>query len=166
MAYAQGDVTIDVGDCVKLKSPGERLDCYERQVSAAEAKKAAAAAAPAPAAAPPAPRPAVPPPTAAAAAAVAPAAVATANAETHPTSPAGTSGQPGEVVATIKELRETVPNAWLITLDNGQVWRQSVPETYLLQAGMRVTLRPSKWGAAYRLSADELRGYIQVQRVK
>src|SRR5215469_10399821 len=43
---AAPSVIIDVGDCVSLKSPGERLDCYERHVEAA--KHAAAAPVPAP----------------------------------------------------------------------------------------------------------------------
>ena len=166
---AQGGVTIDVGDCVKLTSPGERFDCYERQVNAADAKKAAT-----PPAASSAPSPV--PMAAAGAAAVAPAAVSptavpSAPATAKPETQSSSSGKserdvPPDIVATISELRETVPNSWLITLDNGQVWRQSYPETYFLRPGMRVTLRGSKWGTAYRLTADGLNGFIQVLRVK
>ncbi len=44
---------VDVGECVKLESPGERLDCYERQVKRAQTAPAApAAAAPPPPLAP------------------------------------------------------------------------------------------------------------------
>ncbi|HUO67543.1 MAG TPA: hypothetical protein VMV37_08415 [Gammaproteobacteria bacterium] len=64
------------------------------------------------------------------------------------------------------ELHETVPNAWLITLDNGQIWRQSVPQRFALKPGQRVTLQGTKWGAGYRLSADTLHGFIQVERVR
>ena len=74
--------------------------------------------------------------------------------------------KPPEIVATVTELHETVPNAWLITLDNGQVWRQSIPQRFALKTGQRVTLRTSKWGASYRLSADTLNGFIQVERVR
>jgi hypothetical protein len=72
----------------------------------------------------------------------------------------------GDVVATIADLRETVPNSWLITLDNGQLWQQSYPEPYFLRPGMRVTLHASRWGSAYRLSAEGLNGFIQVKRFK
>jgi hypothetical protein len=74
--------------------------------------------------------------------------------------------KPPEIVAIVTELHETVPNAWLITLDNGQVWRQSPPQRFALKTGQRVTLRTSKWGVAYRLSADTLNGFIQVERVR
>jgi hypothetical protein len=74
--------------------------------------------------------------------------------------------KPLEIVAIVTELHETVPNAWLITLDNGQVWRQSPPQRFALKTGQRVTLRTSKWGVAYRLSADTLNGFIQVERVR
>jgi hypothetical protein len=74
--------------------------------------------------------------------------------------------KPLEIVATVTELHETVPNAWLITLDNGQVWRQNPPQRFALKTGQRVTLRTSKWGVSYRLSADALNGFIQVERVR
>ena len=74
--------------------------------------------------------------------------------------------KPAEIVATVTELHETVPNAWLITLDNGQVWRQNVPQRFALKAGTRVTLRGTKWGASYRLTADALSGFIQVEQVR
>jgi hypothetical protein len=74
--------------------------------------------------------------------------------------------KPSEIVAIVTELHEAVPNAWLITLDNGQVWRQSSPQRFALKTGQRVTLRSTKWGVSYRLSADTLNGFIQVERVR
>ena len=59
-----------------------------------------------------------------------------------------------------------MPNAYLITLDNGQVWRQTVPMSYRLREGAEVRLYPSQWGDGYRLTDDNLRGYIQVERVR
>jgi hypothetical protein len=59
-----------------------------------------------------------------------------------------------------------VPDAWLITLDNGQVWRQTYPQAYALRPGVRVTLRPSRWGGAFRLTGDGMNGYIQVEKVR
>lgn len=71
-----------------------------------------------------------------------------------------------EIVATVAALRETVPNSYLITLDNGQVWRQTVPMPYRLREGLEVRLYPSRWGDSYRLTNEQLRGYIQVERVR
>jgi hypothetical protein len=209
-------VLIDVGDCVNLKSPGERLDCYERHVEAAK-RSSEASPAPAPqasatsahtdavaAAPPPAPPVNAPAPAAASAAAatLAATAVATATAPspgpapsvtsvsaqpstppaTLPTaseqsSPADNTGlqnrsqrstqtAPPDIVATVTEVHETVPNAWLITLDNGQVWRQDIPQRFSLKPGQRVTLRGTKWGTSYRLSAEAQNGFIQVERVR
>jgi len=176
LARAQDSLTVDVGDCVKLKSPAERFECYERQVDAAETKSPAAPPAPAPApdahAAAPGPAPTAAAPSAGAAAATAAPPTAASSPVAKPATPdaqnAGKSDKssPADIVATITELHETVPNSFTITLDNGQVWRQSYPEQYFLRPGMQVTLRSSKWGASYRLSAEGLRGFIQVQRVK
>jgi len=175
---AQSAVTIDVADCVKLTSPGDRLNCYERQVDAAAAQKAAQPAAPAPApatqAVPPRPAPAAAaatPAAAAPAAVVAPVAASGAGSSSPPIASAGKSAEqskapPPDITATITDLRVTVPNSYRITLDNGQVWQQTYPESYALQKGQRVTLRASKWGTAYRLSAEGLNGFIQVQRVR
>jgi hypothetical protein len=183
--FAQGGVTIEVGDCIKLQTPEERFACYERQVDATGAQKGAAPSAPTPAAHTDAPQAAVPPaagastvgpPAAATApatavAAAAPAPAATPSAAKTPETKSASSASkskndPPEFVGTITELRETVPSAYLITLDDGQVWQQSYPEPYFLHTGMRVTLRPSKWGTSYRLSAEGTKGFIQVKRVQ
>ena len=71
---------------------------------------------------------------------------------------------PIEIVATVTELRQTVPNAYVITLDNGQVWRQAHPMPYPLRTGLVVRLRETTFG--YRLSAPELHGQINVERVR
>jgi len=59
-----------------------------------------------------------------------------------------------------------VPNTLLITLDNGQVWRQTQPEPYPLRVGHDVRLYSTNWGGAYRLTAANLHGNIQVERVR
>jgi hypothetical protein len=46
------------------------------------------------------------------------------------------------------------------------VWRQNIPQRFALKSGQRVTLHSTKWGASYRLSADKLSGFIQVERVR
>jgi hypothetical protein len=139
---AQSDtVTIDVSECANVPSPEARLACFEAQIETARTAPPAAAAAPA-AAAPPA---------------------AASN------SPGQGFGQetsdPPDIHAAVAELKETVPNSWLITLDNGQVWRQTVPERYALRVGSPVRIYFSRW-RAYRLTNEQLRGYIQVERVR
>ena len=188
-------IVVDVGDCVSLKSPDERLACFDRHVEAAKPNRSASSpsdksvAASTPSAPPAAPsvastsnaQPAAPlaastpnTPLAAPSAASAPApaqpSVSTqsdaAERAVHEDPQHGSKAKPQEIVATVTELHETVPNAWLITLDNGQVWRQNPPQRFALKPGQRVTLRATKWGTSYRLSADALSGFIQVERVR
>jgi hypothetical protein len=163
-------LTVEVDECVKLEKPEERLACFEAQVEAARRSPrsepaAAPSAPPAVQSAPPAVQSAVPPvqspPPAVQTPQPAPAASSAGNAGF----PAERSG-PTEIVAKIAELSETVPNAFLITLDNGQVWRQSQPMRYPLRPGLDVQLRPSKWGNDWHLTAPKLRGQIKVERVR
>jgi len=145
---APARVVADVSDCVGVKSSEERLACFDRHVEAAKPNRDAS----------PAPQQS---------AAAAPPAARTDTVAGTPTSTYAPAAQaPPEIVATVTELHETVPNAWLITLDNGQVWRQNTPQRFALKMGQRVTLRTSKWGTSYRLSADTLSGFIQVERVR
>ena len=71
-----------------------------------------------------------------------------------------------ELHSTISKLREYIPGRYLITLENGQVWRQMVAERYRLRVGHNVRIYPSRWGKSFRLSAEELKGFIQVERVR
>ena len=71
-----------------------------------------------------------------------------------------------EILATIADLRERQPNAWLITLDNGQMWDQVRPQWYPLTPGDEVRLYPTNWGSSYRLTRIDRGGYIQVQQVR
>lgn len=149
LAVAQ--VSIDVSACVDLTTPEERLACFEAQVEAAgdaPAEAAPAATAPAPSA----------PAAAAPAATGAPAAASRDRDEDN-------DAPPADIIAKVAELRETVPNSSLITLDNGQVWRQTVPEYYALRPGSDVRIYYSRWNA-YRLTSPALRGFIQVERVR
>ena len=130
-----GTVSVDVSECVKLTTPEERLACFEQQVAGARTSPAAPGAA-------------APPSSAAAAS------NGSSDASTRP-----------DIQATIVELRETVPSAFLITLDNGQVWRQTVPKVYPLREGDRVRIYYSRW-RAYRLTNEELKGFIQVDRAR
>lgn len=181
-AAQQGeDLSIDVTSCVELESDLERFACYESQVEAARragdattdrGPAAAAAEEPEPAAAA---RRAEPEPEAPSAAREA-AAVEDVDVSARP-EPGDRFGfrnlreeaaedDAPELVATIAALRETVPNAYLITLENGQIWRQSRPHRYPLQVGYEVRIYPSRWGSSYRLTSDILNGFIQVERVR
>jgi hypothetical protein len=128
-------LSVDVGECVKLTTPEERLACFESQVEDARSAPASATTAPA----------------------------------GSGSSGAGFEGrteeQPPDLHAAVAELRETVPNSYLITLDNGQVWRQTVPKQYALRQGSPVRIYYSRW-RAYRLTNEQLKSFIQVERVR
>ncbi len=149
LAVAQ--VSVDVSDCVELSQPEERLACFEAQVEAARS-------------APPA-QPAPEAPSGAGSAAAAGGAAAAGSASSGRDQGSERDAPPADIVAKVAELRETVPNSYLITLDNGQVWRQTVPEVYPLRLGSDVRVYYSRW-RAYRLTSPVLRGYIQVERVR
>lgn len=146
---AGSSVTVDVGECVNLQSPEERFACYERQVGAART------------APPPAPPPGAPESASAAEGRPEPA-----GDPVDATESPDKTAESQEFVATITALRQTVPNRYVITLDNGQVWRQTYTEWYPLRPGLEVTLRPSRWGGTFSLTAAEHGGFIQVQRVR
>src|SRR5690606_32171014 len=44
--------------------------------------------------------------------------------------------------STITNLRETLPNYWIITLENGQVWRQMNGKIYPLVKGQEIRIYP------------------------
>jgi hypothetical protein len=71
-----------------------------------------------------------------------------------------------ELHSTISKLNEIVLGRYLITLENGQVWRQMVGKHYRLRVGHNVRIYPTRWGESYRLSAEGVKGYIQVERVR
>lgn len=70
-----------------------------------------------------------------------------------------------ELMGKVAELKRYVPNMWLITLENGQQWRQMTGRRYNLKVGDEVRIYPSGWGDNYRLSATNLTAFIQVERV-
>ena len=187
-AQESGKVMIDVADCIKLGAPEARLACYESRVAAVFGERAAQAAAARPTTSVPAvaaPRTPEPAPVAAPApqtpseprtvsAAPAPAPTATAPLQSRgdrqsrreADERAAADAAANDIVSRVKELHETVPNAWQITLENGQVWRQTVSKHYELRPGAQVRIYSTRWGSASRLSADTINGYIQVERVR
>src|SRR5690606_41379495 len=71
-----------------------------------------------------------------------------------------------ELFGVVASLRETVPNCYVISRENGQVWRQVRPSFYPLRPGQTVRIYSTNWGDSYRMSAEELNGFIQVERVR
>lgn len=179
---ADSELLIDASACVDIVSPIERLACFEAQTRAASGAGSSGAAAPArseplpvlnlprtasqPAPAQPASQPQVQPQPQPQSQATT--ATPTANAEDRFGLPekAAEQEKKEELRGSIAELRETYPNQYMITLVNGQVWRQMVPERYMLQVGQDVRIYPTRWGQSYRLAVEKLGGYIQVERVK
>lgn len=171
VAQDRNGLNIDVGDCVALEKPEERLACFEAQLEAARHRAAQVSASEATGA------DAAERTTSSSDAAepigpgTAPAVHNQKSASEPRSADDGGGGaqrsserQPVEIVAKVTGLRETVPNAYVITLDNGQVWRQAHPMPYPLRPGLVVRLRETKFG--YRLTAPELHGQIQVERVR
>jgi hypothetical protein len=177
-ALAQRDrsLEVDVAECVEIESPAERFRCYESRVDAA----LDAAEPPAPDEAPPAessspasgssrassseaPAP-IPEREIAAERAAAPDDFGLRQPDERESGEEG--GEQQEFFGTIASLRETVPNRYIITLENGQVWRQMRPTFYPLRPGHRVRIYSTNWGDSFRMSSDELNGFIQVERVR
>lgn len=182
------DLVINVGDCIVLEAAVERFACYEKQVEMALTGEATPqpsrpqSAAPgstdrpspvAPAGENPA-EPAAPasPPRVTTAAPPAPAPAAAR--ESSPVSedfglpsPREEARQAEELLSVISALREVVPNRYVFTLENGQVWRQVRAEPRLHpRVGHHVRIYRSRFGDDLRLSIDELNLFVQVERVE
>lgn len=153
-AQDAGPVTVDLGACVDIESAEERFACYEARVD--EATGGAA-------------RPARPAPAPGGGGAeTSPPAAAPAEQQATPARQAASAPESStdEVFGTIAALRETVPDSYLITLADGQVWRQTSPKRYYMRVGDEVRIYPSDWGASDRLSVMNQSGWIQVERVR
>lgn len=169
-AQDSGTVTVDVARCLELESEAERRDCFAARVDEVLDATAAAAPGPEPAAAgdsEPAPQAAEP--------------ARRRSAEAETTAPrermaprpdaaasADQAGEPanGEFFATIVEISERLPNAYIITLDNGQVWEQTEPKRYPLRPGLEVRIYRTRWGNRYRLAGVDSGQHIQVRRLR
>jgi hypothetical protein len=150
-------ITIDVAECVEIASPDERFACYERRVDAARRG-----------AAEPGTGAADRPPTAAQQEVSREEATPSAprNADIDVRAASRNEPESRELVGMIASLRETVPNSYLITLENGQVWRQTTARAYPLQPGQQVRIYPTNWGDSFRLTSANSKGFIQVRRVR
>jgi hypothetical protein len=173
-----GTVTVDVARCLELESAEARLACFGAEVDevlderSPSGPEVASGADETIEAKPPTARR----PEAVGRAAAAPAAEETPgrresrllpNTEPAATQPARDSGaESGEFFCTIVDMRERLPNAYVIRLDNGQIWEQTEPKRYPLRPGLEVRIYPTRWGSRYRLTGIETGGNIQVRRVE
>ena len=155
-AQESGRVTVDVEQCLELESAAARGACFAAQVDQALDDRSSSDASDGSAAtrsdadrdrAAAAQRTTQPAPRAAA----------------RPFDRARDADEEIEYFGKIVELRETVPNSYVITLDNGQVWRQTDPQRYPLRTGLDVRLEPTRWGSQYRLTSEATGGYIRVK---
>lgn len=180
-AYGQAaaEVTVDLAECVALESAEQRFACYEARVKAVLDERDAAAADESADDAGETPQSPLTRAESAEAAAESDAGRAARSRDTgirrrsSAEEPDGgrTAADENEsdsvqFFGTITALHETVPNSYLITLDNGQVWRQARPKWYPLRPGLEVRIYPTRWGSSYRLTAVDGGGYIQVQRAR
>jgi hypothetical protein len=183
LAQRGDEVTVEVSDCIEIETPAARLACFERRVEEAQGAREPTSAPPSRAeTAPPRPTPAAPAAPVPPATQPAPAARAATPADDDSFGRPRTSRREqratreqaereveeprDELTARVVSVRETIPNNFTITLDNGQVWRQNRPEFYPLRPGHEVRIYPGKLGDSYRLTAPALRGAIQVERVR
>jgi hypothetical protein len=161
-------------DCLALSDNLARLTCYDdlartRQSNDTARRQEPASEAPATGAAAPAPAETTITESAPAATRAAAPAVAT---EPTPVAEFGQAAARVEadaegaetLVDRVVEARRVEPTKWLLTLQSGQLWRQSVGKSYVIRPGDTVRISPSAWGSDYRLSVEGRRGYIQVTR--
>lgn len=158
---ASGRVTVDVGPCVDLESAAERLACFDARSDAVLEARGGSSSAEA----------AVPDaesddPRADEPAATVPGRRARSLAEPQVTEAVRQSEAAGdEYLGTIAAVRERLPQSFIITLENGQVWQQTEPKRYPLRPGLEVRIYRSRWGD-YRLSGADTGSFIRVQRVR
>lgn len=176
-------VMIDASICMRFETSVERLVCFEEQAKAAAGTSTASQgnlpvlridrSAPAATTGRAAPAPSAPAPQTATTNGAQPAAPAASTA-TDPEASFGLAESREdrdkrnnrEMFGTIESLRELSPNRYVITLTNGQVWRQMRADLYNLRAGHQVRIYPTRWGSSYRLTVEELKGFIQVERIR
>jgi hypothetical protein len=152
-AFAQSadQVTIDARRCTEIESPDERLACFEAEVDAARERSEAVPQASNSAAGTP-PQPSQPP---------------TRTVDlTRVRDADERAAEQTEWVGNITSLSQRTPNRYVITLDSGDVWLQTVAERYPLRVGQRVRVYATRWGSNQRLEADGVNGFIQVERVR
>ena len=159
-AGAQGsadDAASAVAACARVQSAVERLDCFDELAR----RVAAGAGRSSPPPVPNGPQPSTAQPPAAAEAAPAPNETGGSRREARAADRAEQ-----EFTSSVTAVREIQPGRIEVTLENGQVWRQTHSDRYNLLVGHEVKIYPTGFGHYFRLSSTELRGFIQVERVR
>lgn len=59
-----------------------------------------------------------------------------------------------ELTANIREVRQTASGNYVVTLDNGQVWRQVTPAPMMMKTGEPVTIKPRALGSFWMIDAS------------
>jgi hypothetical protein len=150
----RGEVTVDVERCLELESAEERQACFASQVDQALQQQG------------PAETGVATPERGADRSPEARDRISDAAVQPLARAPEQADPDGVEYTGTIVEIEEYLPSAYLITLDNGQVWEQTEPKRYPLRPGLEVRIYPTRWGARYRLTGLDSGGHIQVQRVR
>lgn len=70
-----------------------------------------------------------------------------------------------EFVGRIADIKSS-PSGWIVTLEQGQIWRQMIAKRFDLKKGQEVRIYPTRWGKDFRLKAENNSGYIQVERIR
>jgi hypothetical protein len=177
---AEGQQVEAARQCAQQKDSLQRLVCYDRIFLADEASPVAAAAAPAAVAAPVAAAPAaVVAPVAVAPAAVAAPAAAAVVAAPKPAAVAPALGDeslkknkkdvveaPKSMEARVTAVRETRPQLFRMTLENGQIWQQMESSSlFHVKNGDSVRIEKGSMGS-YRMSLTKGSGWVRVTRVE
>jgi len=174
-AQPDHDLIAGLEACAALQRAEARLDCYDELARRAHASPSAARSA---TTEPPQPAATATPPNETTPAAAQPApprseAPPTARAPSEaefglapPATERGSTLSTTELVSRVAALRELQPGRLEITLVNGQVWRQTNSDRYALEVGHEVRIYSTRFGSYFRLSATELRSFVQVERVR
>ena len=167
--------------CTRMADPGERLRCYDAQMTAMGAVVATSP----PAAAPPAvtPPPAVVPAPKTEIAAATPAPTPSSatpapaptteqrfGAENLPPTTREKVDKPDKVlVSTIASIKQVRPKLWLIVLANGQIWLQDGTQiTMFFREGYDVRIEKGLLSGDYRMSTAQTgdKNWVRVSRIQ
>jgi hypothetical protein len=163
LAQDADNVTVDVGRCVELESAEERLACYAAEVDAVVEERGAVESEQA---APVREERGTREPSTQDAPQHRQERLAPTRGDTRQADESREPEAEDEYFGTVATLRERLPDSYVITLDNGQIWEQVRPKRYPLRPGLEVRIYATSWGESYRLSGLDSGGYIQVRRIR
>jgi hypothetical protein len=176
LGQAQSQIQTSLRECSAISDNSIRVACYDalaRQQGLPGSETVIAAPAAEPAPAPVVVRPtqdvAVPAPAATPATQPAPPRTqADQNVTSFGQQARVESNPEGEnvLVDTVTNVRQVEPTKVQITLESGQVWRQTIGKTFLIRKGDSVRISGTNWGSDYRMTVAGRPGFIQVSRVQ